>query len=1442
MPGAGSPLLGRLSALDASSPQGFEGLVRDALAEVTGQRFDLASSGRQGGVDALSRGNAACVGMEAKRYRESTHLGIDELKAKIVDAASSYPSLDVWILATPRELPLQHAEALAAQGTGLGIRVVVLDSRAGPGGLDGVAVLLAAAPRTCGAWFAGEAAVLAAVAAVRAAPGFPGAEAQLRDRLRGADLGWDAARRAMAAWLRESMAEQARSRARLDTFAELLAPATRLLDRPVNGFLDGVLSAPGVPRAVVGPEGHGKTWAVLKWWNERAGADGTGLPLTVVLPARDVRGDDLEALVAAALASRTGVGDEAYWRLRLGRWRRGGTAALLVILDGLNQVRVPVRWGDLVRPLVSDGWAGRASVVFTVRPTEWGRLNRLADVAPAPLEYELGPYTDEQLDGLLRSAGLDRGTFDPRLPALMKVPRLFALAVGRAQDPIRITELTPEALALEEYRHRLRLHGREQLPLGEEGFRSLVARLGQGFRDAVAEAREQVITRRELVAEISLESGDGSGPGLDAMVSELASGRWLEERGENRFALDTRAVPLALGLALVAEAQRDARPPEAFLAEFLDVFRGSDLGAKVVRAACAVALLQEDVGDDLRRQLLLAWVTAQGFTDDHFQTFWRLACFAPGPVADFAEGVWRERRWGQDLDEILAKGLAQAAKHDAVGRDAVIARLERWLGTWWPDHLEGRMLGRASEIPGGEGRRAEVLARTTDWAWGVGPRLARPPALNAVPSEDGWAWVARRAMVTLSYMPRAPAVAALRSWAAAGAILRWPSSWDEGAWVLRWNDLDAGAAADAVLAAAREFLEAGHPLATTAAGFLLHALATSEAASLLALAEGDARHVRDRREPDLASFWGLKALDGIRPADWETDGDLAAGVQAVWDGDRLREVLPTLSVRDAAELLALLARWAPARVPGAVDALVNFAATLDAEGFGQLVGLACTMPLLFGPDARRRLLDAPAALSPEASERLAEALLVLRLIDANGEGQFALLADAAGVPLRRPFSAVLDRIPAEPLERRLRAALASGDADELSRILHVACRVQATAPPAEDTVLLDLTQHGDVRVRALAMRTLRNADVRGLAVAFADGGWTWRPGLDRHEAAYGSLLLLAASRAGRPDALERADPQVASFAYRDDADQADRFAAWVEAQVKRVRSPPPEGLSTASEWADNGPEIRRLAQERPDDAERWLRRLAGSGMRSSLIMFSPLIGLLGGLMRADPDRAAALWRDAIAWAGSSVRSEELETMPFAVPAEGVVRDLRREALDRARDDARLAEIAFRATANPEDDWIVAAVLEDLHGASAATVARGLTLAGYGRTHGPLERLWASELAGPPAPGWLADVHRRAAAEFARHRRALALGRAFATAPSDAEAAVAFLRFQRAFDLRAVEMVVGDVNAGRLAMSDTRRAQWALGGPDREARLSLLRREREETFGGTRRERGMHPWR
>ena len=93
-----------LRSLDASGSQGFEGLLSDLLAALTGQSFRVLKPGPQGGVDVLPvhRGNGVVVGLEGKRYGEKTQLKVDALKAKIVDAIDTYPELDLWLLAASR--------------------------------------------------------------------------------------------------------------------------------------------------------------------------------------------------------------------------------------------------------------------------------------------------------------------------------------------------------------------------------------------------------------------------------------------------------------------------------------------------------------------------------------------------------------------------------------------------------------------------------------------------------------------------------------------------------------------------------------------------------------------------------------------------------------------------------------------------------------------------------------------------------------------------------------------------------------------------------------------------------------------------------------------------------------------------------------------------------------------------------------------------------------------------------------------------------------------------------------------------------------------------------------------------------------------------------------------------------------------------------------------
>jgi len=141
-------LLGAMRGLDATGAGGFEGLLRDLLTEFTGQQFRILKSGTQGGIDVLqdsNGGNGLVIAVEGKRYGEDTALPLDHLKSKLVDASHSYPGLDLWLLATTREISAGDANALKDLGVSLGLAVEVLDWPSEPVSLPSLAVLCASA-------------------------------------------------------------------------------------------------------------------------------------------------------------------------------------------------------------------------------------------------------------------------------------------------------------------------------------------------------------------------------------------------------------------------------------------------------------------------------------------------------------------------------------------------------------------------------------------------------------------------------------------------------------------------------------------------------------------------------------------------------------------------------------------------------------------------------------------------------------------------------------------------------------------------------------------------------------------------------------------------------------------------------------------------------------------------------------------------------------------------------------------------------------------------------------------------------------------------------------------------------------------------------------------------------------------------------------------------
>ncbi len=117
-----------LRLINATGPNGFEGLIAALLEALTGRHFNLATSGSQEGRDMSSRQpHANVITIECKRYGQ-TELNERELLGEIVQAEQAIVDLDAWILVASRDVSSQLAEILHRTLAERGIEFYFLSS------------------------------------------------------------------------------------------------------------------------------------------------------------------------------------------------------------------------------------------------------------------------------------------------------------------------------------------------------------------------------------------------------------------------------------------------------------------------------------------------------------------------------------------------------------------------------------------------------------------------------------------------------------------------------------------------------------------------------------------------------------------------------------------------------------------------------------------------------------------------------------------------------------------------------------------------------------------------------------------------------------------------------------------------------------------------------------------------------------------------------------------------------------------------------------------------------------------------------------------------------------------------------------------------------------------------------------------------------------------
>jgi hypothetical protein len=610
--------------MPATGAAGFEGLVARVLEAVLGVPFRLSSSGSQRGLDGRSVGDGAVV-FEAKRYNGD--IPRESVLTKILDAGNNSEEADLWILAATTRVPAQLAQDVARAGEQFGLATVVVDWP--DADCPPLAVLLAMAERAVLAFFESHAmtvdlpALAASLSDVRHRPSFATQRENLTAAISEPTIGLPLARRAATARLRHIFSAETTARQYLGQALAPRSPSVRSVPRAtLSQQISNAFTATSEKMvAVLGAEGHGKSWLVADAWLSLPDP-----PLTAFVPSEmlvvDHHPPDAGRTVGDLLLHAT-KGDTRHdsrrrWERMWDRWGRLGPSSVprfVLVVDGLNQ-HPSTEWGRLCEALSTEAYAHGGQLVVTCRDGFFNtrvkpRLAVGATVIPVPA------WSGEERDSILLRNRVNPLALSPAVRETLCNPRILAVALALLSSAAieTLEELTVSRLLFE----HLRLADKDQ------GHTLSADQFSAKLRKLATEALERV--KAEVVDDVFVFEG-----GLDA----ASEGRFFRvvDGEHGRFELVDDGADLALGLALMdvaAISERNSRNTQERLAAVLEPIAALDKTANALFAAVTIACLSQGAPDVVSTALILALFRSQNIDGRFFAPLSSLVQRRAGP-------------------------------------------------------------------------------------------------------------------------------------------------------------------------------------------------------------------------------------------------------------------------------------------------------------------------------------------------------------------------------------------------------------------------------------------------------------------------------------------------------------------------------------------------------------------------------------------------------------------------------------------------------------------------------------------------------------------------------------------------------------------------------------------------------------------------------------------
>lgn len=673
-----SDLQEALLALPNSGPNGFEGLLATAFEDTLGVPFRLAKSGSQFGMDGKSADQSMPVCFEAKLY--SGTVPSSEVLNKLSALAIRNDPAELWMLGATSGVSTQTADDLDACGRTLGIATLILDWQ---GDTPALAAVLVTAHQSVSTFLQRHVQpatlsqkALAALDRLSNNAALTATAEKIFHQLRSASVATPFALENNRQWLRETLASRRLAKGRL---GQVLSPldTTGLPILGRQGLVDGLRTAIQSPPsdqlvAVLGDEGHGKSWLVMKCW-----ADMPEPPLTLVLTpdtfgdsAKDTDWDQflVDKLLTQAEDSDTEQSPKR-WLRRFGRWRHTSaptSARLWVIVDGINQ-RPGVNWGDVLDSLVLHVKKLGGCTVVTSR-TQFFESHVTPRLMTSVTRHSVPQWSEPERDEILKAKGWAAVGLHPAVAHSLRNPRLLGVALSLLNaDTLRSLEGLSIPQLLFEHLRTLDKEGGAHPPMA-------------AFARTLQSHAQEILQRVRTRVQDDLTVFDQLEPAAEGQFFRVL------DDDPSRYTFHEQGLSLALGFAIIDElrkAQRNGRDLHETLMTALEPVAALDQTAEAVLAALTIACLDERVSEAIGTTVLAGFADMQNPDESKMPAFAELARKRVRVFCLAAEQLLMTDDHAPNEDWI-EEALLSVRQSPEVW-NVVRPEVERWLHFWWPD-------------------------------------------------------------------------------------------------------------------------------------------------------------------------------------------------------------------------------------------------------------------------------------------------------------------------------------------------------------------------------------------------------------------------------------------------------------------------------------------------------------------------------------------------------------------------------------------------------------------------------------------------------------------------------------------------------------------------------------------------------------------------------------